>query len=172
MVAEDIKSDETIQDIYETLQSAGAFAALWTIGMLPRINFLDFNYIPVELARMLMAVFSVPILVVFLIEVIFNQEVDIKKNVPFLILLSFVVFLLIEGPAKAMLFPIGMGISFMVLFIFKFFHKISPFIEKLIPGRQEKTKRFLFFSAYLPTVIISVIVLTFLSEWIFLPFGG
>lgn len=148
--------------INEALKMPGALAALVFIAIVaPRLGLIS-----AELGNLIEEVFSLPLIFVFFIEIILNKNIEIKRNVGLLLLMSYCIYLfknlaLLPGRFLMLhwLFVVAMATSFTTVLIYYLFHRILPIIEDYIPGHQPISKRFIFLFAFLPTVFISFGVL-------------
>lgn len=147
--------------LYKSMSHPGSLASMLIVSVLAE----RFAFLPQTLSRLILEVFSIPVAITFFASVIFEKNVNPKRYPALLLGGSFVVFIVREGFFNAYLFPIGAIISFQIVFLYYLLHSISPWLEKKIPGRQEVSKRFVFLTAFLPTVIISLIILKLANQY-------
>lgn len=156
-------------DLSETFNMPGSFAALGLVALAAPF----FGILPQSVSDMMLAVFSLPVLFVFVIEVILNKNINIYKNVAMLLIFSYLLLIArrFDMFVKSfesflsvnILFSISLLLSFLIIFLYWIFFKYLPKFEKIIPKKQEIDMRFKFVFSLLPSALISLIVIFLLD---------
>lgn len=149
-------------ELREALKIPGALASLIMVAILsPRLGLISST-----MGGLIEQIFSLPLIFVFIIEVVLNKNIDIKKNVGILLILSYLLFVFKNSDkfiGKFLelnwLFLVSVVVAFTIILIYYTFHRLVPKIENMIPGRQGLSKRFLFIFVFIPTVILSMVCL-------------
>lgn len=148
--------------LQEALNYPGSLAVLGTISILGPV----LGLMPKSFQSLLLETFSLPFLFIFFIEVILNRNVDFKKNLALILIMSYLLHLarnfniiLTDFVNLHLNFTLAAILALTIVSVYYIFQINLDKIEKIIPKKQKKTKRFSFLFAFIPSLLVSFVVL-------------
>ena len=146
----------------EAFNYSGSFAVLGTISILaPYLGLMSKT-----LRGVLVETVSMPVLFIFLIEAVVDRNIDYRKNILLIFLMSY--FLHIVKNLDViynqlvnvhLTFILAFAIAVIIVSLYYLFHVSLDNLERIVPGKQRTSKRFSFIFAYIPSLMVSIVIL-------------